>query len=104
MTRVSAESLHDRLVTRLSSLSAGATAVRSVEVKEDYWPDDRPTQVVLYLTEPTGETWPVGDVKSLLRQMNEVFADEDVLSSVRSTLTGGEPIEDEPMTGDEDEE
>lgn len=104
MTSVSAESRHDRLIRRLSTLSAGATAVQSVDVKEDYWPDDRPTQIVLHLSEPKGDTWEVEDIIELRRKMNDVLADEDVISSVRTTLAGGDPIEDEPVTGDEDQE
>lgn len=100
MTSVSADSLHDRLVRRLSTLSSGTTAVKSVDVEEDYWPDDRPIQIVLHLSEPAGDTWDVDDIIALRRQMNEVLADEDVISFVRTRLTGGDPVDDD----DDDDE
>jgi hypothetical protein len=95
LTNVRAENQHDVLIRRLSTLSSGATAVMSVDVKEDYWPDERPIQIVLHLTEPAGETWDVDDIIELRRQMNEVLSDVGVLSFVRTTLTGGEPVEDD---------
>lgn len=101
MATVTADSVRDELIRRLSGLSAGEVVVQSVDVTDDYWPDDRPTQVVVHLRDPKRETWDADDMSQLALKVYAVLAEFEVLATSRTTFTGGTPVDDEPVP-DED--
>jgi hypothetical protein len=102
MTTLTADSVRDELVRRLSGLSAGDVSVESVDVTDEWGIDDDPAiRLVLHLSDPDGETWDTDDIMNLGHQVNTVLQDFRGLPEVRTFLTGGPPEDDLPIP-DED--
>lgn len=105
MTTLSADSVRDDLVRRLSGLSAGEVTVESVDVTDEFWAgDDESIRVIVHLSDPAGETWDRDDMQVIRRSMFDAFADAGITSVVRVTIAGGPPVEDEPIPDEEAEE
>lgn len=95
MTTLTADSVRDELVQRLDGLSAGDVSVTSVQVDDDFWPDDeRSVKVVVRLSDPVGETWGLEETDIIRQQVIAAFAALDIGSRVRFRFAGGQPPED----------
>lgn len=101
MTTVRAPRGRSELVGKLSAVAVGDVRVLSVEAMDDYWPDDRPVQFVVHLSDPLGDTWDDDELSRLTTKVYELLAEYGALSTSRTTFTGGPAVEDVPVP-DED--
>lgn len=102
MTTISASDVRDELAAQLMTLRSGKVSVESVDVSDEWGIEDDPAiRLVLHLSDPDGDTWDVDDIQGLDRQINSILAGMRHLPEVHTFLTGGPPLEDEPIP-DED--
>lgn len=102
MTTIDAGDVREEFVARLMTLRFGKVSVESVDVTDEWGVEDYPAiRLVLRLSDPDGETWDVDDIRGLDRQINSIAAVMRGLPEVRTLLTGGPPLEDVPIPGED---